>query len=285
MLKKLMSRFGNLLKTGRIVRAAAMIAIFLSTLPVTAAKWSFEDHPHPFERDYTETERQYLLASDREPDDGKVCMVALQSQYRIYRERYPEYEKTGDPITNFENWKRHLVHSDKKYIPICLFIEQDVRLFELTRRRPFFFCGRSLDDPSAPYDEDIEAQFNKMLDFANSGRSFAVSQIVNTYGTSRIIGLNRDVEYYFRKIVRVEHPFDDEFRDTSHLDPYLDPERKAFVDEAVKTRDLAAVMATTAPCNPPPSPKVESTKIEKPTVGSILLQVLCLLTGLGCKGP
>ena len=280
MAREPMHGFGNLLKTGRIVRAAAMIAIFLSTHPATAAEWSFDEHPHPSIFDYTKKERR-IARSLRFAFDIDSCLVSLLSSYRIYRERYPDYEKTGDPITNFENWKRHLVHSDQEIIPTCLFYEEGSRFHDMSYRRPFFFCGRSLDEPEASYDENIEMQFAKLLDFANSGRSDAVYELFDTQRHRPNIALNPDVEFYFRRIIRTDIWLQEELRDTSHLEPHLDAERKAFVEKAVKTRDLAAVMATTAPCNPPPLTDIAKTRLL--STGSFVLRVFCLQTGLGCQ--
>ncbi len=62
------------------------------------------------------------------------------------------------------------------------------------------------------------------------------------------VDLNPDVEYYFRKLTRFTDFTTPELYDVSNLEPLLTPERIAFLDKAVQTSDLDAVIATTPPC-------------------------------------
>ncbi len=233
------------------------LPVFLSTVAGTnaaaAGQWSFEDHPQPPYEQYTKKELGYLDEAENVPADKSACEASVEADYRIYRERYPEFEKSGDPQSNFKNWKHYLVYSNRTYYPICLFIPLESETSELLEKIPtknFFYCGRDLTDAEITNYPHVAELLAEILDYANSGRYEAVAMIIDLSDYKPNIRLNPDVEYYFRKIVHTDYEPEKARMDTSILARLLSTDRRAFLDKAAETHNLQAVAATTAPCEP-----------------------------------
>jgi len=230
-----------------------MAAVFVLAGKAQAEEWSFDNHPQPPYEQYTKKELGYLDEADKIPANKNGCEASVEAEYRIYRERYPEFEKSGDPQSNFEKWKRYRVYSSRKSFPICLFIRLESDTADLLERIPtksFFYCGSEMTDAETLNYPLAAKRLIKILDYANSGRYEAVAMIIDLSDYVPNVRLNPDVEYYFRKIVHTDYEPEKARMDTSILARLLSGERRAFLDKAAEIHNLQAVAATTEPCEP-----------------------------------
>ncbi|MCY0096232.1 hypothetical protein [Hoeflea ulvae] len=218
-----------------------------------AAAWSFKLHPHPEVQDLTLSERRLRDSIDfeRYPHIYPACLDQVDVDYAIYQGRYPAFSRQGEPAENLRAWKRHIVRQLYPGFSICVaglpayalqFHEAELEEVGIV------FCGRFSGQAKSPIDMFFQAQIREALDFAVDGNR-GVAFGVLLYSPARsAVRLNPDVEYYFRKSFENDDDYLPRDWDSSHLIDQLTDQRKAFVEDAVKRRDLQAVLDTTADC-------------------------------------
>lgn len=215
-----------------------------------AAEWSFEEHPIPHISEFTKAETDYLQKASDETNGRIPCAVSIEARFQIYLKRYPAYAETGTFQTLFANWKRHQVYGSDSY-HACIVHTPWMKLMDLaTFGDPvnFRYCGRLINPVVTKTDIAVLEILREAALYANSGNPFAVGIFLELDEDYDFVDLNPDVEYYFRKLVRFTDETTPALYDVSHLKPLLTPERIAFLDRAVQTSDLEAVIATTPPC-------------------------------------
>jgi len=214
--------------------------------------WSFVEHPDPYVSGYTAEEFRFLdKVSSASPDNG-VCEAGTRARFKIYRDRYPDFEKSGEPMANYRNWKLNFAEILGKDFTGCLIISPMIKFFNLQKPRynpGMYYCGKISGPPQSDRHKEMSAIAEELMAFAGIGNWHAIDTILflNHLG-ERFIDLNTDVEYFLRKSLPVDWEFDKRNKDTSNLEPLLDAERRAFVDAALERSDLQAVLDTTAPC-------------------------------------
>ncbi len=231
-----------------IFSTAFIFAGGLST--AKAAEWSFEDHPIPHISEFTKAETDFLQQADDNRNGRNPCAVGVEAEFQLYLKRYPAYGDTGSFQTLFANWKRHQVYSSNSY-NACIVHTLWLKLMDLaTFGDPvnFRYCGKLINPVVTKTDIAVLEILREAALYANSGSPLAIDIFLELDEDYDFVDLNPDVEYYFRKLTRSREYTEPELYDTSRLKPLLTPERIAFLDKAVQTSDLDAVIATTPPC-------------------------------------
>ncbi len=230
--------------------SSVLLVLGASISTVTAAEWSFEQNPIPHINDYTAAENKFVDQAEKDGSGRIACAVYVEAEFQIYLKRYPEFKNTGTLRSIFARWKRHQVYNQLSY-NVCIVHVPSFKLAYLTSSVEtinFHYCGRLIDTVVTKADIAALEALREAIDYANSGSPLAVETFLGFDEDYDFVALNPDVEYYFRSIIRTPQYAEPDLLDTSHLRPLLSAERLAFVDKATKTRDLDAVIATTAPC-------------------------------------
>ena len=151
-------------------------------------------------------------------------------------------------------WRDHLV-KDRYHLPTqCMVSGAHARILELLQHVEwvtFRFCGNLASGAPRTFGEDyLAAGLEQMLDLAGLG---APEAMVNALYYAEIhpnLALNADVEYFLRMSLRRTYRFEQHWG-VAGLREQFSNARLAFLDAAVKRRDLSAVRSASSPCAPP----------------------------------
>lgn len=219
--------------------------------------WSFETHPNPEYEDLSEDERFFIkLHSDRFSGKMGRCMAHILATYEIYLRRYPEFQETGDAMDNFKRWKRHIADENQFLRSDCLHLYPALKLYTFAVqpfvRNDFYYCGLFSRKAFTPLEHEARLLIEELVYYANTNEWLTIAPLIRDHEEGKIIDLNPDVEYYFRKLMLPVPKEYEKYTDVSHLIPQLSPERLAFLEDAIAKRDYHAVATSTKPCKPRP---------------------------------
>jgi len=213
--------------------------------------WSFTEHPHPDGGEMTEKELAALdEAWEQETETGNYCEPILQAGFDIYKARYPAFSLIADDHAGFSAWKRHTVTSGIRSTHGCVVNDIYVKLIRSTVGLPkddLIFCGKYTREPASPEEEKFVAYMDELVDYAQLGSPDAISNLLVVNSDRPPVMLNTDVEYFLRKALVQSDAYEWKW-DTSHLEPWLANERIEFINEAINTHDLNAVLQTIPSC-------------------------------------
>ena len=113
-----------------------------------------------------------------------------------------------------------------------------------------YFCGRFSRVPYTDAERRYAAAVTQLFDYVKLGNRRAAFFFFLNIGKNGPVLLNPDIEYYLRGLLPPAYEMDDGLDDTSHLEPLLTAERKAFLDAAIARRDFDSVLKTSPPCPP-----------------------------------
>ncbi len=241
-------------KTGKTVLAAfgfLLLAIFGAAAQENA--WSFEDNPHPTYEEKTSQESSltnFFIGTDSLPT---YCEKVVSANYKVYQQRYPDFQKSGDPETNFANWETHILTPTERIFSYCVIYSWTIKMEPLLDPPPdadFYFCGLYSRPPASERERKTAEVIDRIIVFAKTGSMSASIFFLVTNDRLDFFDLNPDVEYYFSKLVEQYLVLDTNLGDVVNLEPLISEERRAFVDRAAKNSDLQAVFDTTEPCAP-----------------------------------
>ncbi|MFK5980201.1 MAG: hypothetical protein QM488_15065 [Rhizobiaceae bacterium] len=240
-----------------LITLSSFIVIFLmsNTMAEQMTGWSFDEHPHPLTRDLTDEEHAFREMMIRKTEiTGRSCKTNVELDYQIYLRRYPGYVKSGNSESNLRNWKFHFVANSYKLNAYCLTLQPTDKMWKALRRpgigRDFFYCGFYSRPPATAVEHDIKKYIDDLVEYAKTGSHLAIDNLLEQRDRFTFLDINRDVEYYFRKISMSSAGPSRGVENTSHLEPLLSMERKIFIDEAAMLMDFQAVLDTSPPCSP-----------------------------------
>lgn len=240
-----------------LITLSSFIVIFLmsDTMAEQVSGWSFDEHPHPLTRDFTDEERAFReMMIHKAEITGRSCETNVELDYQIYLRRYPEYVKSGEPENNLRNWKIHFAANSQKLNAYCLTLQPTNKMRKALRRpgigRDFFYCGFYSRPPATAVEHDIKKHIDDLVEYAKTGSHLAIYNLLEQRTFFTFLDINRDVEYYFRKISLPSFGPSRGVENTNHLESLLSMERKIFIDEAALLMNFQAVLDTSKPCSP-----------------------------------
>jgi len=248
---------GEMLRIGnRVVRCAFAALLLAAFRPhqilAQNLDWSFEAHPYPGYAQMTGEEfelRGNGLASAESP--AELCRLIISNAFDVYNDRYPDFRRTGDVDQRYHAWRTHLSHLDLDVIGNCAYTLPFYEIIELStqlRDAGLSFCGRVRTASATPLETRFQILTGQLIDHVKTGQIEAVAALYSTHDATSVVTLNPDVEYWVRSRLALSDRLDPADWDISHLLPKLDPERIAFLDDAVARGDFSAVVETTGPC-------------------------------------
>ncbi|AJY47398.1 hypothetical protein [Martelella endophytica] len=257
------------------MRALLTFILFVVTAPAALA-WSFEDHPQPVRSEMTFEEWEFVTSeleyNPRIPDCGDY----LRGHYEIYEKRYPAYAQEGPPDERYALWRAY-IQTDSAFdnLNTCMTLPYVMEMFRLAKgelvQSDLRYCGQFSREPETEREAEFAALMDRLQEAAQRGSEAALLSFLVTDNGEGMTPLNPDVLFYLRlsltgtQTANEQRLFDDDFIywyrawNQDNLAAQLSPERRRFVEQAVRDRDLAAVLATTGPCGDmgwrPPTPE------------------------------
>jgi len=258
------------------------LPVFLSTVAGTnaaaAGQWSFEDHPQPGFEQYTAKERILLDPYVLKAKGYDGCEGDMRAKFDIYLGRYPEYARTGKPEELFRNWRIAVATGTQPNYDACIILYPYLKILDDSESYPFVmsvYCGAS----TSIFDNEKEKRLFRLLDEladytdrANNGGHLGASSLLRLNHFPEFIDFNPGIEYYLRKFLGTDKLYVD-LADTSHLEPLLSAERKAFILKAVKDGNFQAVIDTTRPCKPMKKPQRDDTDPGSETIPNSSIRI------------
>ena len=238
--------------------ASFLLIYFLFFTPSLAQNfWSFDDNPHPKYEEFSKQEKDFYNQNLKPYPLLTTCYKTIDTQYQIYQNRYPEFQKSGDKDINFKNWKRHVVKNDLVFSYSCIIGEpfEDLisyhyyYLDDERANKKFYYCGKFSSSPATDIEKNIVQTVNELIEYSKDLREKTISQTIAINELKTVIDLNPDVEYFYLSFAK-KNGFSQKRRDwdVEHLLPKLSKERIAFLDEAVANNDLQSVLDSTKAC-------------------------------------
>ncbi len=211
--------------------------------------WSFRNNPHPLFYEYSEQEREKI--NDIISKNGS-CKNILEAEYEIYKSRYPDIAKYNDEATNKKYWERYLVkeivNGEMIVMGACLYMEKIYRLMNLSADDDFYYCGNYSRSPNDISELEIASLINELVEYVKIGYKPAMPFFLIIADNRELIRLNIDVEYYLRKFLEIYDDRKMKEEEKNYFTASLSKEKLAMLDEAVRNKDFAAVLAKTAKC-------------------------------------
>ncbi len=224
--------------------------------------WSFADHPQPPYKELTKAEQKALDDSGRDHRDFEIlCRGPMAVAYDIYQDRYPAFLRIADAATRERHWRTHLVAIGRA--PHLCFIWDLARIrIPAAQKRlgafsRFRFCGRYAQAPANDAERHLAGLVDELFAYAATGNYSAIRAFPGHANDDNRLALGPDILYYLYAIAWPTSPAfekrwnEHQQRKLVYLTRYFSSGRRAFVDAAVRRRDLAAVVATTGPCKAP----------------------------------
>lgn len=137
----------------------------------------------------------------------------------------------------------------------CLYSAVSHQLFKLNGSKQigadFWFCnGRFPRQPRTSDEKELVRLVDELMDYAHMGSEGAVIRLVGGIASRRLIQLEVDIHYYFLTLASERTQSLEVSRRRGSRAELIKPQRRAFIDKAVKDRDLDRVINTLEPCLP-----------------------------------
>jgi len=230
-----------------------------------ASAWSFETHPQPTRSEMTFEEWEFVVSELDYNPHIPDCGNYLRGHYEIYEKRYPEFADEGTAEERYDLWRRYIQTDNAfDYLNTCMTLPYVMEMFALTKgelaESNLVYCGQLSRAPESENETEFAALMERLQDAAKRGSEAALLSFLITDNGEGLTPLNPDVLYYLRaslkgtRTAEEQRLFDDEFIfrhrawNQDNLVDQLSPERRRFIEQPVKDRDLASVLATTNPC-------------------------------------
>ncbi|MDZ5699398.1 hypothetical protein [Chelativorans sp. M5D2P16] len=244
------------LPSWRVLFAALIFAIFAgfgghfaASMRAERAVWSFAEYPHPSHDERTLEERarvERLTKANRQDD---ACTAWAKAEFDLYQRRYPAFLETSDLDERFRRWKFHIALDRRGPLTQCLSAAAVDTLIELpTVPTDLYFCGRFSRRAANAFEEKLVGLMEELFVYAQSAIEGPVDTLLLANELSDYVELSPDVAYYFHHLTTPIFLEEVGPRDTSHLDPLISRERRAFLRQAAEERDLEAVLETMPSC-------------------------------------
>ena len=246
--------FWNLLwNFGKLLFFSGVILVSIGRLfAAEIGDWSFEDHPHPQYLQLTNEEKLFMKRLSR-VDKEISCKKKIAGAYKIYKDRYSDFKNSNNAEGQLKLWKKHIMKGNYHDLELCIVLNIDDILplyYEDGIVDDLYFCGRFSRVPYTDAERRYAAAVTQLFDYVKLGNRRAAFFFFLNIGKNGPVLLNPDIEYYLRGLLPPAYEMDDGLDDTSHLEPLLTAERKAFLDAAIARRDFDSVLKTSPPCPP-----------------------------------
>lgn len=248
-----------IIQTTKRTKVFLALCFFLSFIvPATAqVSWSFIDNPHPLYSELSKQEISFLNKNEKLYPLRTSCYKGIDTIYKIYQNRYPEFQKSGNSIINFRNWKRHVIQNKSVSSYACIIGEpfEDLityHYYYLNDNQAdidFYYCGIFSRPPANKVEENIILTVNEQLEYSKNKDERTIKAVLSINNLQSVIKLNPDVQYFLVMLAKENNDLpDDKKWNTANLVQTLSNERIAFLDEAVRQNNLQSVLDTTNPC-------------------------------------
>ncbi len=188
---------------------------------------------------------------------SKFCALLIESEYKIYNSHYQNFQKFGQKKQNFLNWKQYLIKQMKNNkadnLQACLLLSPTNELTRLEGNynidSDFYYCGHFSRAPQNEVENQIKLTIIEMVKNVEFGSDIAAWLLLKENNYKSTIRLNKDLEYYLRKILQNDELTSARDKDLSELAPLFDKKKLDFLDDAVSKRDFGLVLEATNKCN------------------------------------